>query len=67
MVLSKRVFLQLDLIFLSAGLGLEYGDVPCAGTITGIGKVHGVNIMVNLFDHKCFLRHTKVSFSTFNQ
>ena len=33
--------------FLSfSGLGLEYGDVPCAGTITGIGKVHGVDVMV---------------------
>lgn len=36
-----------------AGLGLEYGDVPCAGTITGIGKVHGVHIMVKTF---CIIR-----------
>jgi len=30
------------------GLGLEYGDVPCGGTITGIGKVHGVDVMVSI-------------------
>ena len=24
-----------------AGLGLEYGDVPCAGLVTGIGRVSG--------------------------
>jgi len=28
------------------GLSLEYGDVPCGGSITGIGKVHGTDIMV---------------------
>ena len=28
-----------DCIFLS--LDMEYGDVPCAGVVTLIGKVHG--------------------------
>ena len=25
---------------MTAGLGLEYGDVPTAGTVAGVGKVH---------------------------
>lgn len=31
-------FLELSLL---AGLGMEYGDVPAAGTISGIGKIQG--------------------------
>ena len=27
-------------------MGLEYGDVPCAGTVTGIAPIHGVNCMI---------------------
>ena len=27
----------------TAGMGLEYGDVPCAGTVVGIGKVNDVS------------------------
>ena len=29
-----------------AGLGLRYGDVPCAGSIGGIGSIGGVLTMV---------------------
>lgn len=30
----------------TAGIGLEYGDVPCAGTVTGIGRVSGAHVVV---------------------
>ena len=30
----------------TAGLGLEYGDVPCAGTVTTIGQINGVHCMI---------------------
>ena len=30
----------------TAGLGLEYGDVPCAGTVTAVGVVNGVDVMI---------------------
>ena len=33
-------------IGLPAGLDLEYGSVPCAGTVTGIGQIHGVDVML---------------------
>ena len=33
-------------IGLTAGLDLEYGSVPCAGTVTGIGQIHGVDVML---------------------
>nr|CAB3263680.1 probable methylcrotonoyl-CoA carboxylase beta chain, mitochondrial [Phallusia mammillata] len=29
-----------------AGLGMEYGDVPCAGAVTLVGKIHGLWCMV---------------------
>jgi len=31
---------------MTAGLGLEYGDVPCGGCVTGVGKIHGVDTMI---------------------
>jgi len=31
---------------LTAGLGLEYGDVPTGGVVCGVGKIHGVDVMV---------------------
>merc|ERR1719400_1246724 len=31
---------------MTAGLGLEYGDVPCGGVVTGVGKIHGVDTMI---------------------
>merc|ERR1719400_2708474 len=31
---------------MTAGLGLEYGDVPCGGVVTGDGKIHGVDTMI---------------------
>lgn len=30
----------------TAGLGLEYGDVPCAGVVTAIAKIRGVHVMI---------------------
>ena len=36
---AKNVKNLNDCIFLS--LDMEYGDVPCAGVVTLIGKVHG--------------------------
>ena len=30
----------------TAGLGLDYGDVPGAGTITGIGMIRGNLVMI---------------------
>ena len=30
----------------TAGLGLDYGDVPGAGTVTGIGMVRGILVMI---------------------
>ena len=30
----------------TAGLGLEYGDVPGAGTVTGIGMIRGILVMI---------------------
>ena len=35
---------------MTAGLGLEYGDVPTAGMVTGVGKIHGVDVMVTAND-----------------
>ncbi|KAG0720513.1 Methylcrotonoyl-CoA carboxylase beta chain, mitochondrial [Chionoecetes opilio] len=40
-------FLELSLL---AGLGMEYGDVPAAGSIAGIGRIHGVYCMVSCSD-----------------
>lgn len=40
-------FLELSLL---AGLGMEYGDVPAAGVICGIGKVHGRYCVVGASD-----------------
>jgi len=31
---------------MTAGLGLEYGDVPAGGVVTGVGKIHGVDTMI---------------------
>jgi len=31
---------------LTAGLGLEYGDVPCGGVVAGVGSIHGVDTMI---------------------
>ena len=33
---------------MTAGLGLEYGDVPTAGTVAGVGKIHGVDVMITV-------------------
>ena len=33
-------------ICLTAGMGLDYGDVPCAGTVAGIGKISGIPVML---------------------
>lgn len=30
----------------TAGLGLPYGDVPCGGTVCGVGHIHGTQVMV---------------------
>jgi len=30
----------------NAGLGLEYGDVPCGGCVTGVGQIHGTDVMI---------------------
>eukprot|EP00092_Neocalanus_flemingeri_P035845 GFUD01039025.1.p1 GENE.GFUD01039025.1~~GFUD01039025.1.p1 ORF type:complete len:550 (-),score=189.29 GFUD01039025.1:85-1734(-) len=30
----------------TAGLGLEYGDVPAGGVVAGVGKIHGVDTMI---------------------
>ena len=35
---------------LTAGLGLNYGDIPAGGTIAGVGKIHGVDILVTCND-----------------
>ncbi|KAK8384186.1 hypothetical protein O3P69_009137 [Scylla paramamosain] len=40
-------FLELSLL---AGLGMEYGDVPAAGSITGIGRIHGTYCLVSSSD-----------------
>ena len=31
---------------LTAGMGLEYGDVPCGGTVAGIGRISGIPVML---------------------
>jgi 3-methylcrotonyl-CoA carboxylase beta subunit len=36
---------ELTEIGLTAGMGLEYGDVPCGGTVAGIGQVSGIPVM----------------------
>lgn len=52
MLATERVkrFLDKDADYLElslfAGLQMEYGDIPRAGAITGIGKVHGIWCMV---------------------
>lgn len=30
----------------TAGMELEYGDVPCAGLVTGIAKVRGIHCVI---------------------
>lgn len=30
----------------TVGLGLEYGDIPCGGSVTAIGQIHGVHCMI---------------------
>jgi len=30
----------------TAGLGLEYGDVACAGTVCGVGTINGTDVMI---------------------
>lgn len=30
----------------TAGLGLEYGDVPCGGTVAGVGTINGTDVMI---------------------
>ncbi|XP_050689313.1 biotin-dependent 3-methylcrotonyl-coenzyme A carboxylase beta1 subunit-like [Eriocheir sinensis] len=44
---SDSDFLELSLL---AGLGMEYGDVPAAGSITGIGRIHGTYCVVSCSD-----------------
>lgn len=29
-----------------AGLGMRYGDVPCAGSVSGVGSIGGVLTMI---------------------
>ena len=31
---------------LTAGMGLEYGDVPCGGTVAGIGQISGIPVVM---------------------
>jgi len=31
---------------MTAGMGLEYGDVPTGGVVAGVGKIHGVDTMI---------------------
>jgi len=31
---------------MTAGLGLEYGDVPTGGVVAGVGKIHGTDVML---------------------
>jgi len=31
---------------ITAGLGLEYGDVPCGGTVCGVGIINGTQVMI---------------------
>merc|ERR1712013_699876 len=31
---------------MTAGLGLEYGDVPAGGVVAGVGKINGVDTMI---------------------
>merc|ERR1719510_340108 len=31
---------------MTAGLGLEYGDVPTGGVVAGVAKIHGVDVMI---------------------
>ena len=33
-------------ICLTAGMGLDYGDVPCGGTVAGIGQISGISVML---------------------
>ncbi|XP_077981563.1 methylcrotonoyl-CoA carboxylase beta chain, mitochondrial-like [Glandiceps talaboti] len=44
---NGKDFLELSPL---AGMGLEYGDIPATGTITGIGWVHGVPCMIIAHD-----------------
>ena len=30
----------------TAGMGLEYGDVPCGGSVAGIGKISGIPVVL---------------------
>jgi 3-methylcrotonyl-CoA carboxylase beta subunit len=30
----------------TVGLGLEYGDVPCGGTVCGVGTINGTQVMI---------------------
>ncbi|CAK8676184.1 unnamed protein product [Clavelina lepadiformis] len=52
MLVRDRIRLLLDRdsetmeLSLIAGLDMEYGDVPCAGVVTVIGKVHGIWCMI---------------------
>ena len=34
----------------TAGLGLEYGDVPTGGIVSGIAKINGVDVMISAND-----------------
>lgn len=31
---------------MTAGLGLDYGDVPTGGVVAGVGKIHGTDVML---------------------
>lgn len=33
-------------ICMTAGLGLEYGDVPTGGIVAGVGRIHGTDVMI---------------------
>ncbi|KAK3881269.1 hypothetical protein Pcinc_014283 [Petrolisthes cinctipes] len=44
---DDKDFLELSLL---AGLGMEYGDVPAAGAINGIGKIHDRYCLVSSSD-----------------
>ena len=37
---------ELTELCLTAGMGLEYGDVPCAGTVAGVGQISGIPVML---------------------
>ena len=42
---DKSTFLEIG-VFASYKMYKEYGNIPCAGLITGVGKINGLNCMI---------------------